>query len=123
MPEMVGWRLARLVPHDRLEFVEKLLVALREMGQRGAKDRRHVFARVAGVRVIERIEQFLEWLPQHQARPLLLRAVQLPHPFTTLPPTAERARPDEAEELRKTEDARMPVQDVRHHGAAAPSGA
>ena len=123
MPAVIGGRLPGLPANDRLEFVEQRLVAVGDVRQRGAQDGRHVALREAGARVVERIKQLFVPLPQHEAGAVLLAAAERPHPVPAQAPATERPHADEAEELREAEHARVPVQDVRHHRRAAPSGA
>ena len=123
MPEVRFGRLPGLSAHDRLQFVEQRFIGIGEMRKRPAQNGRHVLPGEPGVRVVDRIAQFLVPLAQHEAGAGLLPAVERPHPVAGPVSAPERSQPDEAEELGQAEDARVPIQDVGDHRRAAPSGA
>ena len=76
-----------------------------------------------GVRIVQRIEQFLVPSLHHETGVVLLTAIVIPHPITSRPTPDERFCPDIADELGEAEHAWVPVQDIRHHRGAAPAGA
>ena len=59
MPEVRFGRLPGLSAYDRLHLVEQRFVGIGEMRKRPAQNGRHVLPGEPGVRVIDRIAQFL----------------------------------------------------------------
>ncbi len=123
IPEVVGEWLPGLSPNHRFQFVEQGFVLVGEVRECRAQNGRHIAPREADTRFVERIEQLLVGLSHHETGPDPMTAIEVPHPVPGGPTVTERPHSEVADELGETEHTRVPVQDVRHHRGAAPSGA
>ena len=123
VPEVGGGWLPGLAHDHRLQLVEQRLGPLAEMRQHNPHDGRHVVPAEAGAGGVEGVEHLVGVCTREQPAACRLPAVRIPHPAAGDAAEAEGPHPDAAEELGQAEDARMAVQDVRHHRRAAAPGA